>query len=168
MVATAKRKTHSVPCTQEDNISNMKSDINEIKADVKSLHTTIDGNGKPGMKTDLALLVSDVSYIKKKLSASAEIDNELEIQRRVVVEVEKREKDRQDVKFKKKGLSFQTIATIVGALSFIVMAIFAILNYELNKKTHSDIGTVKSDVENSIVPTIRGQHFDPFARDTIK
>jgi len=114
---------HSVPCTQSQNIVDIKNDIN-------GLHKIIDGNGAKGMKTDIALLIESTEHIKKKLSGTMEVNTELEIIRRVREQEEKIRKDFEDkknVRFSKAakiiGLVFTGIAVctslILGVLSFV-------------------------------------------------
>ena len=79
------------PCTKAE-------EIKTIGEKVESLYKTINGNGNgKGMKTDLALVVKSNEEISKsladltlKMSGRAEVDNAIEVERRVSQELEKR------------------------------------------------------------------------------
>jgi alpha-glucosidase (family GH31 glycosyl hydrolase) len=91
-----KEVQHSVPCTQKDNIAHLHKKMDR-------LYEIIEGNGKPGMKTDLALVVDHVTEIKSRLSSTMEVNNELEVQRRVAFEVSKIEQRDKEEKEKKRN-----------------------------------------------------------------
>jgi len=104
---------HSVPCTQSQNIADIKKDINK-------LHEIIDGNGKDGMRTDIALLKENTDHIKKKLSGTMEVNTELEITRRV----REREREIREEFEAKKNIKFSKAVKIIG-LVFTAIAVFA-------------------------------------------
>lgn len=117
---------HSIPCTQASNIENIHNRMDKIEK-------TLNGNGDnaPGMKTDIALIKQsttsindDLVHIKDKLSTRAEIDFELEVERRVSSELSKKLKEIADAQviIKKRGRDKITFA------KDIILAVFIIIN----------------------------------------
>ena len=135
---------HGVPCSQSDNIGHLKSDVSEIKRDINTLYYSIDGNGKPGMKMDLAIVKKDLGEVKtsigeinKKLSTVAEIDLELEVSRRVhtrLNEIKAKKDLEDDLKLKKGTFSWYKVMIIIALLGFLVTATFQVLNYHSVKE----------------------------------
>jgi len=89
-------------------------------------------------------VVSDIKEIKTKLSTMSEIDFEIEVSRRVNIELEKqKEKMKQDslqvkdMNIKKSSFSWQKISGFVAIVSIIIITIFSILNYSINKDSKS-------------------------------
>ena len=156
---------HGTRCNQADNIKHLKSDISEIKKDLNSIFYTLDGNGKPGMKTDLAIVVKDVGSmkdsieeIKQRFSTVAEIDFELEVSRRVNAKMEQHKIDADaadDLLVKRKSFSWTKFAIAVATLGFLVTATFQVLNYELNKSTKTEVKDLGTNVEELGVPIIK-------------
>lgn len=126
---------HQIPCTQEDNVNNLKKEQFEIKQDLHTLFVIIDGNGTgKGMKIDLALAVASLKRIETRLSSEEVINKELEIQARVTAEVQKvREEMHQKElvekeemyrkELAKKKSKRETIALIISAIALGITAI---------------------------------------------
>ena len=115
---------HSVPCTQSQNIADIKKDINK-------LHEIIDGNGKDGMRTDIALLKENTDHIKKKLSGTMEVNTELEITRRVrerEEELKKEFEDRKNVKFSKTLKIIGLVFTVIAVCTSVTLGILSFIN----------------------------------------
>ena len=60
------------------------------------------------------------------------------------------------------------IGTIVAILSFMVMAVFSVLDYKNGASNKGTIEAVKGDIDNVIIPTYRGSvyHYSPNIVDT--
>jgi len=115
---------HSVPCAQNQNIADIKSDLN-------SLHEIIDGNGKQGMKTHIALLMESTEQIRKKLSGTMEVNTELEITRRVREQEEKLRKefeDKKNVKFSKAVKIIGLIFTVIAVCTSVTLGVLSFIN----------------------------------------
>ena len=115
---------HSVPCVQNQNIADIKNDINR-------LHKIIDGNGEKGMKTDIALLIESTEYIKQKLSGAMEVNTELEITRRVREQEEKLRKEfenRMNVRISKTLKVIGLVFTVIAVCSSVTLGILSFIN----------------------------------------
>jgi hypothetical protein len=121
----------------------------------------------------------DLTEIKGKLSVVSEIEKAIEIQRGVKDGIEKYKLENnliEDTKEKKvlarKGISLQTIATITAFLVFLVMFIFQILNYNLNKATKKDVQDLGQPVvvnpKGQIVPLPDGNKLKMYPNDFLK
>ena len=65
---TLKQKTCSMPCSQEETISNLVNGQESMKDSIERINHTIHGNGDGvGMKTDLALVVQATKAIEKRM-----------------------------------------------------------------------------------------------------
>jgi len=134
-------------------------------------------------------ILSDIKDIKDKLSTVTEINTEMEIQRRVKEEKEKLMKKMDDdniAEVEKKKFSWTKFSIVVGALAFVVMAIFQVLNYSHNIEikdaaiaTESKVDELGSPVvvnpRGEFVPLPEGftlkmwpKDFDGEVQDTVK
>jgi hypothetical protein len=120
-----------------------------------------------------AVVLTDIHDIKEKLGTVTEINTELEVQRRVQAEKEKliREaRENLEIKLKKRTFTWSKIPVIVAILSLIVLTIFSILNYNINRKTATkeDVKSVKDDLGQPVVITSRGEIGNLPKGDSIK
>jgi hypothetical protein len=136
-------------CTQEETI--------------RKINLILLGNGKP--EDGLAFIVKnmsrinedmckDLSEIKCKFSLSAEVNNELETQNRVRdAIIKEREKIKNELIKQKeldtsqKTFSWSKIGIGITALSLVVLLVFQILNYSLNKKIKTEINSVETETK---------------------
>lgn len=123
---------HSVPCTQNQNIADIKSDLRKI-------HKIIDGNGENGMKTDIAI-------IKEKLSGTMEVNTELEITRRVNEHKEKIRKEYEAKKNVRFGKTAQVIGLVFTGIAVITSLVLGVLSLSNTKK----IPTVEDRLVNEV------------------
>jgi hypothetical protein len=110
---------HSNPCVQEIRIGHLEGDVKQINTNIDRLFEIIDGNGKPGMKTDLKIACLTIEQIEKKLSAKVEIETELEIQRRVAAEAQKIKEKYEAKKIKRIELFLAGIAILISLAALI-------------------------------------------------
>ena len=131
----------SIPCNQVDNIQHLKNGQDTIQKDINKIWVVLDGNGKPGLRTDIALMSQSIQEIKTKLSATSEINMELEIQRRVNIETGKI-----------RNVKFSKVLKVIGLIfAFITLAtsfVFSILSYSHT----SEIPDLKSEVDMINIP----------------
>ena len=115
---------HSVSCVQSQNIA-------DIKCDISKIHEIIDGNGKIGMKTDIALLKENTEYIKKKLSGTMEVNTELEIARRVREREEELKKEfeaKKNIKFSKTVKIIGLVFTVIAVCTSVTLGVLSYIN----------------------------------------
>ena len=132
---------HQNPCTQTNTIL-------EIHRRIGSIETTINGvNGNDGMKTDLAIVKLSAKSMEKKLddlsssfSTKSEIDDTLEVQRRVDIEVKKRlEEERQKLlqdkeRKAKRALSIKDYVIAVFVVFNIILGIYTFFYSDSSEK----------------------------------
>jgi hypothetical protein len=111
----AEERDHTIPCSQVDNIAHLKNDIAELKESNRKIFNVIDGNGSgKGMKTDLALVVQKLSKMEEWASSQGEINIEIEVQKRVKDELERKQVVQEDKKIKKFQMRKDLILVIVA------------------------------------------------------
>ena len=127
---------HTYPCSQAEHI--------------RRIVNIIDGNGdgKPGMRGEILLIKHHIGEIDKKveailesLSAKAQIDDEIEIERRVNVKMEQREKEKKverddnvKTKLAKRNDWRSFILVAIALLSFL----FTMYKFNLEEKKAND------------------------------
>lgn len=90
-----------------------------IQDSIDKIYLIIDGNGKPGMKSDLHDLVKTTKDIEIKLSGYTQVNNELEIARRVEMEL----RAYKNVKFSR---FIKVLGLIIAILTFLASNIYLI------------------------------------------
>ena len=126
---SGKNTGHNVPCIQVDNIRHLAGDQQEIKSNVQKLFNIIDGNGNPGMKTDVARLVDSVDHIKEMVSFNSELRIEQEVQLRVKNKEDELKKGLLNNVDRKKSSLWNKIGIVIAAISAVIILVFQILNY---------------------------------------
>ena len=126
---SGKNTGHNVPCIQVDNIRHLASDQQEIKSNVQKVFNIIDGNGNPGMKTDVARLIDSVDHIKEMVSFNSELRIEQEVQLRVKNKEDELKKGLLNNVDRKKSSLWNKIGIVIAAISAVIILVFQILNY---------------------------------------
>jgi len=124
-----KNTGHNVSCIQVDNIKHLTGDQQEIKSNVQKLFNIIDGNGNPGMKTDVSRLVDSVDHIKEMVSFNSELRIEQEVQLRVKNKEDELRKGLLNNVDRKKSSLWNKTGIVIAAISAIIILVFQILNY---------------------------------------
>jgi hypothetical protein len=146
MTAATARTKHAQRCIQIENVKNLKENIDAIKASQHTLQIILQGNGdgKGGMVTDVALICKTIETIEGKLSVTAEVNTELEIQRRVAIEIAKAKQALSDGAQKRKLSTMQLIGLVFAGLVFVSSLVFNVLNYTVKIKSNAaNITTTK-------------------------
>jgi hypothetical protein len=96
------------------------------------------------MVTDVALICKTIETIEGKLSVTAEVNTELEIQRRVAIEIAKAKQALSDGAQKRKLSTMQLIGLVFAGLVFVSSLVFNVLNYTVKIKSNAaNITTTK-------------------------
>lgn len=132
---------HSTPCTQQSVIERLDEAFN--------------GNGKPGMKTEIVLIKNhletidgNIDKIMSTLSAKKEIENAVEIERQVQLELARIAKEgrkeageKTDKKYARRGDVRGFILVAVAIISLLInFYVSAIDRKDETKPTTEDIG----------------------------
>jgi hypothetical protein len=172
-------------CTKVAAIKKQSTMLKEFDVYLKRLNEVTLGNGhkEDGLLfivrkfvQEHEIVLKDIKEIKDKFSNISEINLEFELQRRVKIEKEKilqEIKETDELKLKHKTFSWGKVPIIGGVITIIIILIFQILNYDLNRKTKEDTSDIRTEtrVTNDVlIPpgTTRGQHYVPPIFDTTK